>query len=190
MLTTNLAATRLEQTLDRAIDDLTAAKRLLRAAVGRMDDAEPGYPTGGHGGGSGDDSGPLRSAVVMRDHALRDRAALEADLARIALLARNTLGVTQRWGIRRVGDTDREPSEMWCRSCIRAGHMAPRREGNHGPNCRWCGDTLRAVNVVRAERHLAALAELPLVAVRHHSEGRRTTARDIEGWARDGRRKG
>lgn len=184
-ITTNLAASRLEERLDRAIEDLQAARRLLRAAVGRMDDAEPGYPGGGDGGGSGDDSGPLRSTVVLRDDALRDRAKLDADLARIEQQARNVLGLTQRWGIRRVGESDREPDDLWCRSCLRAGHMAPRREGNHGPNCRWCQDTLRAVNVVRTEWAKPAWPELPIVAVRHHATGKRTTARDIEGWARD-----
>ena len=187
-ITTHLAAGRLEQQLDRALSDLNAARRLLRAAVARLDDAEPGYPGGASGGGSGDDSGPIRQQVILRDEALRDRARLELLTTQAEQHARALLGLTQTWGIRRVGDTDREPDELWCRSCLRAGHMAPRRTTNgttHGPNCRWCDDTLRAVNVVRREWSKAPMAELPLVAVRWHAEGRRTTAKDIEAWARD-----
>lgn len=191
MLTTNLAAGRLEAQLDRAIDDLNAARRLLRAAVGRLDDAQPGYPSRGSGGGSGDPDGPLRSTVVLGDPARRDRQRLEQLLADTEQRARGLLGLTQVWGIRRVGDSDREPDSLWCRSCLRAGHTAPRRTtGNatHGPNCRWCDDTLRAVNVVRREAARPPMAELPLAAVRWHAEGRRTTARQVEAWAREANR--
>lgn len=186
MLTTHLATQRLTELLDRACADLDATRRLLSAAVARLDDAEPGYPGGGTGGATGDDSGPLRSTVVLRDDALRDRALLEQRLRKLELDARVTLRVVQKWGIRSVGESDREPDEMWCRSCLRAGRCEPRRTSNgktHGPNCRWCEDTLRAVNVVRNERKQAPMAELPLVAVRWHAEGRRVTARDIEAWA-------
>lgn len=186
MLTTHLATQRLTELLDRAAADLDATRRLLSAAVGRMDDASPGYPGGGHGGGGGDDSGPTRGQVVLGDAALKDRHALTTRLAAIELESRAVLRIAQKWGIRSVGDSNREPDEMWCRSCLRAGHMAPRRTSNgttHGPNCRWCDDTLRAVNVVRGERRQPPLAELPITAVRWHAEGRRTTARMIEAWA-------
>ena len=187
-ITTHLAAGRLEQQLDRTLADLNAARRLLKAAVARLDDAEPGYPGGGTSGGSGDDNGPLRQQVILRDAALRDRARLEHLTGQAEQHARNLLGIVQTWGIRRVGETDREPDELWCRSCLRAGHMAPRRTTNgstHGERCRWCDDTLRAVNVVRREWAKPPMAELPLVAVRWHAEGRRTSAKDIEAWARD-----
>lgn len=186
MLTTHLATQRLAELLDRATADLEATRRLLSHAVARLDDSEPGYPGGGTGGATGDDSGPLRSTVILRDDALRDRALLEQRLRKLDQDARMLLRLTQKWGMRSIGETDREPDELWCRSCLRAGHMAPRRTSpgkTHGENCRWCDDTLRAVNVVRAERKQPGLAELPLVAVRWHSEGRRVTARDIEAWA-------
>lgn len=186
MLTTHLATARLAELLDRACADLEATRRLLSAAVARIDDAEPGYPGGGHGGGSGDSDGPLRSTVVLGDDALRDRALLEARLRKLELDSRMVLRVVQKWGIRSVGESDREPDELWCRSCLRAGRCEPRRTSRgttHGANCRWCDDTLRAVNVVRNERKQAPLAELPIVAVRWHAEGRRVTARDIEAWA-------
>lgn len=73
-ITTNLATQRLAELLDRAIADLAYSRRLLAAAVARLDDSEPGYPSGGDGGGTGDDSAPLRSTVIVRDDALRDRA--------------------------------------------------------------------------------------------------------------------
>lgn len=186
MLTTHLATQRLTDLLDRAAADLDATRRLLAAAVGRMDDAAPGYPGGGSGVGSGDDSGPTRGQVVLGDSALMDRQMLERRLHRLEMESLAVLRIAQKWGIRSVGESTREPDEMWCRSCLRAGHMAPRRTSNgttHGSNCRWCDDTLRAVNVVRAERRQPPLAELPVTAVRWHAEGRRTTARVIEAWA-------
>jgi hypothetical protein len=189
MLTTQLATARLEDELRRAQHDLESVLRLLKAAVRRMDDAEPGYPGGSHGGGTGDDSGPLRSAVVMADDAIRDRAELAKLAQRTALDARNLLGICHRWGIARHGDgTTREPDEMWCRSCLRAGHMTPKRQANHGPNCRWCGDALRTVNGLRAERRQPALTELPIEAVRWHAEGRKITDKVLDQWARGQRR--
>ncbi len=185
-ITTHLATQRLAELLDRAMTDLEATRRLLGAAVARLDDSEPGYPSGGDGGGSGDSDGPLRSTVIVRDDALRDRALLEQRLRKLDLDARLVLRLVQKWGIRSVGESDREPDELWCRSCLRAGRCEPRRTSNgktHGDRCRWCDDTLRAVNVVRNERKQAPLAELPIIAVRWHSEGRRVTARDIETWA-------
>lgn len=184
MLTTHLATQRLTELLDRAAADLDATRRLLAAAVGRMDDASPGYPAGGHGNGSGDDSGPTRGQVVLGDAALKDRHALTARLAAIEMESRAVLRIAQKWGIRSVGESTREPDEMWCRSCLRAGHMAPRREG-HGATCRWCGDALRVINAMRNERRQPPLSELPIEAIRWHAEGRKVTDKLVEQWSRN-----
>lgn len=187
MLTTQLATTRLAELLRRTIEDLQTIERLLPDTMRRLDDAEPGYPGGGHG--TATDDSPLRSTVIIRDTALKDAADLRKLLGRATTDARNILAICQRWGITRHGNNEaREPDEMWCKSCIRAGHMNPKREGNHGPNCRWCNDALRAVNTLRAERRLPSFTELPVAAVRWHAEGRKITDKVLDQWARDARR--
>jgi hypothetical protein len=188
MLTTDLAASRLADHLDQTTASVERARQLLAATVKRLDDSEPGYPGGTHGGGTPTDDGPLRSAVVTRDAALADRAKLEHLCRTLDATSRELLHLTHRWMPKGTLDVIPTPvDDIWCVSCRKAGHMTPRRPGNHGDRCRWCADTLRAVNVVRAERRLVALLELPTAAIHHRSAGRRTTARDIEGWAKDSR---
>ena len=33
-----------------------------------------------------------------------------------------------------------DPDDMWCKSCLRVGHFAPRATGRYAQLCRWCGD--------------------------------------------------
>lgn len=185
MLTTHLATQRLAELLDRACADLDATRRLLAAAVGRLDDSEPGYPGGGHGGATGDDSGPLRSTVVLRDDALRDRALLEQRLRKLELDARMVLRVVQKWGIRSYGNGEGvdERSKL-CDSCNYNDRLEDRRV------CSWCQRTLKAVNEIRGGLGRTPLARLPQPALDHVRNGRtkRVTPSDLDRWARnDGR---
>lgn len=184
-ITTHLATQRLAELLDRAMTDLDATRRLLSAAVARLDDAEPGYPGGGHGGGSGDSDGPLRSAVVLADDALRDRALLEQRLRKLDLDARLVLRLVQKWGVRSYGNGEGvdERSKL-CDSCNYNDRLDDRRV------CSWCQRTLKAVNEVRGGLGRTPLARLPQPALDHLRNGRtkRVTPSDLDRWARnDGR---
>lgn len=187
-ITTHLAASRLEQQLDRALADLTAARRLLRAAVGRMDDACPGYPGGARGGGSGAQSasdGPLASAVVLADDALRDAATVERRLDELTSSSRNLLGLTQKWGITRHGSAEGvDERSLLCDSCGYNDRPEDRRV------CQWCARTLKAINEIRGGLGRTPLARLPQPALDHVRNGRmrRVTPTDLDRWARGDRR--
>ena len=184
-ITTDLAAGRLEQQLDRALADLNAARRLLKAAVARLDDSEPGYPGGGTAGGSGDDSGPIRQQVILRDEALRDRARLEADVARLEHVARSMHGVCAQWGARRVGGHVVEhDNEARCPSCIRVGRISMPRSLGGRRLCAWCEATLRAFNADLRLARLEPVEDLPSSLVAAHDRGR-VTDRDWTEAVRD-----
>lgn len=187
MLTTNLATTRLAELLDRACTDLDATRRLLGAAVARLDDSEPGYPGGGSGGSSGDSDGPLRSTVILRDEALRDRELLEQRLRKLELDARMVLRIVQKWGVRSYGNGEGvdERSKL-CDSCNYNDRLDDRRV------CSWCQRTLKAINEIRGGLGRTPLARLPQPALDHVRNGRmrRVTPTDLDRWARgDGRQR-
>ncbi len=177
---------------DELVDGIGAgndAKRYLLTALQHMADASPGYPSGHTGGPSGPDS-DVHLTQPERFEMLRDDAI--ADYQRLVTRVRDgreamvdVWGIVTKWGVVRdaadleVADPE---DEMWCRSCLRIRHFAPRRQSG-GVNCDWCATTLRTLNETRASKAKRALTELPLQAVRAHAEGRRVYQRDLERWA-------
>ncbi len=183
MLTTKLAATRLEAQTRRAAHDLESVLRLLGAAVRHLDDAEPGYPGGGSGGGYSADDGPLRQSVIVRDDALRDRRQLEQLCGELEANARTLLAVVHRWGFTRHGSTEGvDERSIVCESCGHNDRPKDRRR------CDWCTRTLKAVNDIRGGLGRQPLTRLPVAAIDHVRNGRmrRVTPADLDRWARDG----
>lgn len=182
MLTTQLATTRLAELLRRTIEDLQAIERLLPDTMRRLDDAEPGYPGGGHGG-SGSDDGPLRSTVILGDAAIRDRRAVDELSRAITVNSRTLLGICQRWGITRHGNNEgvdeRSTVCDWC------GHD---RDVKTRRLCNWCTNTFGAVNAERRKIGRQPLNRLPAPALEHRRNARtpRVTDGDIARWARNG----
>lgn len=182
MLTTQLATSRLAELLQRTLADLQTVERLLPETIRRLDDAEPGYPGGGHVGTPTDDS-PLRQSVIVRDDALRDNAELRRLLARATTDARTLLAITQRWGITRHGNSEgvdeRSTVCDWC------GHD---RDVKTRRLCNWCTNTFGAVNAERRKIGRQPLNRLPAPALEHRRNGRtpRVTDGDIARWARNG----
>ena len=180
-----------DNTSPRLCRELIAASARLEMIVGRipmavmrLDAEQPGWPSGLSGSGSpvaGPDRWRTSDPAFVGLQALLDahsktvEAVLELDRT------------VARWALRqKPGQRDRNPHELegYCSSCLRVGSMNPRRSQG-GDTCRWCQDTLRAVNHHRRTLTLGAdLVELPVGAVRHHAEGRRTTDHHIDVWAR------
>lgn len=185
MLTTHLATARLTELLDRAMTDLEATRRLLSAAVARLDDSEPGYPGGGSGGATGDDSGPLRSTVVLRDDALRDRALLEQRLKALETNSRMVLRVVQKWGIRTYGNGEGvDERSIVCDWCGDLKEVKSRRI------CNWCSAVLGDINKRRGDIGLKPVNRIPQAAIEHRRNGRSKSVRpsDLDRWARNTRR--
>lgn len=183
MLTTDLAAGRLESSIARATHDLESVQRLLRAAVRHLDDAEPGYPGGGTAGGYVSPDGPLRQSVIVRDDALRDRAQLEQLAANVEAHARGLLNLCYRWGITRHGNQEGvDERSTVCDWCANPREVKTRRL------CNWCTNTFGAVNAERRSIGRQPANRLPAAALEHRRNGRanRVTPADIARWARNG----
>lgn len=178
MLTTQLATTRLAELVDRAIADLQTVRRLLPATVQRLDDTEPGYPSGGPS--SGGDDAPLRSMVIAAQ--AQDRANYHKLIGRTTADARNLLGIAHRYGITRHGNNEGvDERSLLCDSC---GY----NDRGDRRCCQWCTRTLKAINDIRAGIGRAPLSKLPRPALEHVRNGRTKSVRpaDLERWARDG----
>ena len=155
--------------------------------IGRLDAEQPGFPTGHSGGGSPVD-GPDR--FQTSDPAY---GALRALLMHVDLISRRVAELDQltgNWMRRnpRTRDRSSHHTEGRCTSCIRVGEIEPTHRGDL---CRWCYDTLGAVNKLRADKQYGpALLELPVDAVRQrHSGGRgRFNELDRERWAKPEKR--
>lgn len=129
---------------------------------------------------------PERHALSGADEAARDAAALAKALNGAAVRMLTARRIAEKWGVTKIGAkvTTNPRDDLWCTSCLRARHFTPRRtEG--GTVCRWCADTLRGLNAVRAELGLTATDTIPIAAVEKHAAGRTVTANDLTGWARD-----
>lgn len=128
---------------------------------------------------------PERMALAGTDEAETDAATLIRELRRAGTAMLTARRTAEKWGITKIGTktTTTPRDDAWCTSCLRINSFSPRRtEG--GTHCRWCADTLRKVNTVRAEQGLPELATPPVAAVEKHAAGRNVTATDIEGWAK------
>lgn len=183
MLTTDLAAGRLEDTMRQAAHDTESILRLLKATVRRLDDAEPGYPTGGHGGGGGDDSGPLRQTVVANDPVLRTREQLARDIDLASNTLRRILSTCHEYGITRHGSSEGvDERSTVCEWCSEPKQVKSRRL------CDWCSSVLGDINRTRAAIGLKPVNRIPAAAIEHRRNGRaRTTSKaDIDRWSRNG----
>jgi hypothetical protein len=155
--------------------------------VGRLDAEQPGFPTGHSGGGSPVD-GPDR--YQTSDPAY---GALRALLMHVDLISRRVAELDQltgNWMRRNPTTRDRtiHHTEGRCTSCIRVGEIEPTHRGDL---CRWCYDTLGAVNKLRADKAYGpALLELPVDAVRQRHSGSRGRFNELdrERWARPERK--
>jgi hypothetical protein len=177
-----------DNTTPRLVDALTAARNALDRAIPRLptvirrlDQEQPGWPTGHTSTGRQD--GPDR--FQTDDTAMKALAALlravDAVSRETALLDHQTARWSTSYATSHLPDTT---SSLWCVSCLRVGSMNPRRSQG-GDLCRWCMDTLRAVNHHRRTTHAGApLAELPTAAVLRHARGERTRDIDIDQWSR------
>jgi hypothetical protein len=154
------------------------------AALRRLSEAQPGYPSGHDGTGSGSTQ-PERYEATLGDDAVRDLRKLREAQKQALHAGRDLWGVVTKWGVARdarslaVADPE---DEMWCRSCLTIGKCEPRRKEG-GVLCRWCDDTLRVLNRGRAAVGKRALTELPRRALHVHAEGKRVTQRDLLRWA-------
>lgn len=177
-----------DNTTPRLVDALTAARNALDRAIPRLptvirrlDQEQPGWPTGHTSTGRQD--GPDRWQTD--DPAMKALAALlkavDAVSRETALLDHQTARWSTVFASTNLPDTT---SSLWCVSCLRVGATSPKRpEG--GDVCRWCQDKLRAVNNYRRANDIGApLAELPAAAVLRHARGERTRDIDIDTWAR------
>lgn len=128
---------------------------------------------------------PERLALAGVDEATRDTTTLIAALHRASASMLAVRRIADKWGQTRIGErtTTTPADDLWCTSCLRANHFAPRR-ANGSTRCEWCDKTLRAVNKIRTANKLDALTAVPEAAVTKHAAARTVTAADIEAWAR------
>lgn len=158
--------------------------KLADSALRRLNDAQPGFPSGHDGTGAGNTQ-PERYETTLGDDAVRDLAKLRRALRQAEHAGRDLWGVVTKWGPSRdarsleVADPE---DELWCRSCLTIGRCEPRRKEG-GVLCRWCDDTLRVLNRGRATLGKRALTEIPRRALHVHAEGKRVTQRDLLRWA-------
>lgn len=180
MLTTQLATSRLAELTQRAIADLQAALKLLEPAVRRLDDSEPGYPSGQPSStGISTDDGPLRSGVIMRDAALKDAADLRKLIGRSTTDARNILDIVHRYGVTRHGHSEGDDERS--RACESCGNL----RSMDRKVCQRCTRTLFAINDVRRNIGRPPMAQLPQAAVAHlKASTRNVLVADVERWAR------
>lgn len=184
----------LDEKLADAAGLIGDTQKCLNAAVRRMADATPGYPSGRTGVPHGPDADvhltqPERFTDTLRDEAVKDYEALVKAVSRLHTASRDVYGYATKWGVTkdtrnvegqlRVADPE---DDMWCKSCLRIRHFAPRR-AQGGVNCDWCAATLRDLNQTRAGQGRKALEELPRQALQAHAEGRRVYQKDLERWA-------
>lgn len=180
-MTTDNTTPRIVSTLTAARDTLDRVLPRLPTVVRRLDNEQPGWPTGHTASGSPTD-GPDRWQTS--DPALHALQTLLKGVERLSKQTAELDHLTANWSNRNPSTTIPDTSStMWCVSCLRAGSMNPRRSTG-GDLCRWCLDTLRAVNHHRRTLSLGPLVELPLAAVQRHARGERTRDVDIDLWAR------
>jgi hypothetical protein len=166
---------------------LAAAATLMRrlsadlpVAWQMLQECQPGYPTGGDGGGSGkggvsDRTGNL-ATTERPDVARRDLEDLDHLLQRLAVVVCDAADIVRRWQPpssqwRAALSTEAASGyvETWCRSHLRVQSMEPRRSEG-GDLCRWCQDVARDVG-----------ADMPPEwIVEKRARGGRITAADID----------
>ncbi len=157
--------------------------KLTPAALRRLGEAQPGFPSGHDGTGAGSTQ-PERYEATLGDDAVRDLEKFKKAQKQVWKLGYDMYGVATKWGVRKdarafeVADPD---DEMWCRSCMRDGYAQVRRPQG-GVNCDWCATTLREINRARLDAGRKPLSEIPIEAVRAKRTGRRITTRDLERW--------
>lgn len=158
-------------------------ERFKPAALRRLAEAQPGYPSGHDGTGSGSTQ-PERYEATLGDDAVRDLERLRKAEKTAMSALRDEWGVVTKWGVARDArslEIADPTDEMWCRSCLTIGHFSTRRASG-GVNCDWCASTLRDINTARSEMGRRPLTELPREALQAHASGRRVTTRDVERW--------
>ena len=171
-----------------AVDELARLfadiAKLHPAAIRRLQDASPGFPSGHDGTGSGSTQ-PERYEATLGDDAVRDLAKLRKAQRMAQQAGADLWGVVTKWGVARDARSLEQADpvdELWCRSCLTIGRCEPRRKEG-GVLCRWCDDTLRVLNRGRAAVGKRQLTELPRRALHQHAEGKRVTQRDLLRWA-------
>jgi len=179
-----------DNTTPRLVDALTAARNALDRAIPRLptvirrlDQEQPGFPTGHTSTGRQD--GPDR--FQTDDPALKALAAL---LRAVDAVSRETALLDQLSG----NWMRSEPNEKWaskhgvegqCVSCIRVGHPEIVHRGHL---CRRCYERLAAINKRRDELDLAPhLVEVPYACVAHlRKSGKdRYNQMELDEWARN-----
>jgi hypothetical protein len=142
-------------------------------------EAHRGERTAGHADPTGTVAAELADGAGARDVFDRDYRRVTAELERVTeRLERlaNSAAALHDPRVDAVGD------DIWCVSCTRVKHLAPRRAAG-GDRCDWCYTTLRVLNKARSSKGLAELKDLPARAIRHHAEGKRVTEDDLHRWA-------
>jgi hypothetical protein len=154
------------------------------AALRRLAEAQPGYPSGHDGTGSGSTQ-PERYEATLGDDAVRDLRKLREAQKQALHAGRDLWGVVTKWGVARdarslaVADPE---DEMWCRSCLTIRHFSTRRASG-GVNCDWCATTLREINQARTSQGRRPLTEIPRPLLTLHAQGKRINMRVLEAAA-------
>lgn len=170
----------------------TTATTHIETALRRLHDGQAGYPTQpGTGTTNTPDpdhtpnTHPERHALNGTDEATTDTHRLLGALNAATHNLETIRHLTQKWGATHIGHhTNTTPTDsLWCTSCIRGNHFNPRRPDG-GTTCRWCTDTLRALNTHRQQHHLPPVETIPIEAIDKHAAGRRVTTNDLTAWAK------
>lgn len=170
---------------------LTTAETLLVASLPKLlgtfkvlQEAQPGYPSGGAGrsseGDHSDRTGELAARHLENGHdaATRDLTELDAACARVAKDIMLIADIERRWparpnpewakALRTEAAASLNDSTNWCASHLAVGSMEPTRREN-GRLCRWCEDLSRILKV----------SEPPKELVDKRARGQRITTADI-----------
>ena len=173
---------------------LTTAETLLVASLPKLcgtfnvlEQAQPGYPSGGDNGRSvkGDHSDRTGDMASRRlddgvEPCTRDLNELDAACARIAKDVTLVADIIRRWPARPNPDWAKAlrdeaaaslntSTDRWCASHLAVGSMEPTRTGG-SRLCRWCEDLARTLKV----------SEPPAELVEKLARGQRITTGDVD----------